>query len=745
LSNQSANAAINSLDQFFSSLSSSVINKGAQLFSQLKDLKETLTTSGVADQTMVGELEKLIKEREQCLDALEEMKERLDPTHVHKIKGRVEVLESKCERLENDLADARFDLEKTLTKNQRLQNQLAQVLEQKRSIRSPSTQTSTIEGLKDAKESASAPEKSLSPTSNTIEKSPAVSNEELETLKSELEEAQKLSEARLTETHQLTQQIITLKQDIEKLKLSNQQVPDNAIRESSLYKSLQSQYSILMLEHQQVRNCFDEAKRLLNTAKTQHLMQLEEIRQEELSYQSEVRNEMSRLENSLSATQRDYELLKVEYEKTITANEQAAPIAKELREMVESLQKNIQQLKNEINRYKTRAYKAEGRLQELEKDSKADHERKLSTSKPQDSEDQTTSTAETKEPETTPAEQTNDDKIKTLEERIQSLEGDKKELEDKLDTYTLLDKEKIDLITAEKKSRLYIDDLKKKMDDHRKEYEKKKEHMKEDHKQLQREVNNKKQEAQALMGEMESITQAFEEMQEQNIRLLQQLKEKDDANLKLMSERIKAQNIQKLLTEEKQLFQSELSAITAEKDRLNNLVQKLEDREKNSDAAIASSEKEMNLRQQVIELYKKKALESNQQLQEQLLKMNELESLRSSTQQSLLVKTEECENESQNTRRIQEEVANVKRRLEKYRQREWTTSSDEVLLEEIKTYRTKLNCPVCTSRKKDTVLTKCFHVFCSECIKTRYETRQRKCPKCNAAFGANDFHKIYLS
>jgi hypothetical protein len=45
LSNQSANAAINSLDQFFSSLSSSVINKGAQLFSQLKDLKVHLSPS----------------------------------------------------------------------------------------------------------------------------------------------------------------------------------------------------------------------------------------------------------------------------------------------------------------------------------------------------------------------------------------------------------------------------------------------------------------------------------------------------------------------------------------------------------------------------------------------------------------------------------------------------------------------------------------------------------------------------
>ena len=39
LSNQSANAAINSLDQFFSSLSSVVSNRGAQLFSQLEQLK----------------------------------------------------------------------------------------------------------------------------------------------------------------------------------------------------------------------------------------------------------------------------------------------------------------------------------------------------------------------------------------------------------------------------------------------------------------------------------------------------------------------------------------------------------------------------------------------------------------------------------------------------------------------------------------------------------------------------------
>lgn len=48
--------------------------------------------------------------------------------------------------------------------------------------------------------------------------------------------------------------------------------------------------------------------------------------------------------------------------------------------------------------------------------------------------------------------------------------------------------------------------------------------------------------------------------------------EKDDANFKLMSERIKAKSVQKLLTEEKQLFQAEISAIIAERDKYDNLI-----------------------------------------------------------------------------------------------------------------------------------------------------------------------------
>ncbi|XP_015685295.1 E3 ubiquitin-protein ligase BRE1B-like, partial [Protobothrops mucrosquamatus] len=79
----------------------------------------------------------------------------------------------------------------------------------------------------------------------------------------------------------------------------------------------------------------------------------------------------------------------------------------------------------------------------------------------------------------------------------------------------------------------------------------------------------------------------------------------------------------------------------------------------------------------------------------------------------------------------QEDISRLRRKLEKQRKVEVYADADEILQEEIKEYKAKLTCPCCNTRKKDAVLTKCFHVFCFDCVKTRYDTRQRKCPKCN--------------
>ena len=71
---------------------------------------------------------------------------------------------------------------------------------------------------------------------------------------------------------------------------------------------------------------------------------------------------------------------------------------------------------------------------------------------------------------------------------------------------------------------------------------------------------------------------------------------------------------------------------------------------------------------------------------------------------------------------------------------EMASDMDEILKEEIREYKETLTCPSCkvtddpsllwiilTSasqvKRKDAILTKCFHAFCYDCLRTRYETR----------------------
>ncbi|XP_004918162.1 E3 ubiquitin-protein ligase BRE1B isoform X2 [Xenopus tropicalis] len=262
---------------------------------------------------------------------------------------------------------------------------------------------------------------------------------------------------------------------------------------------------------------------------------------------------------------------------------------------------------------------------------------------------------------------------------------------------------------------------------------------------LQRKLTATKQEEEALLSEMDVTGQAFEDMQEQNIRLMQQLREKDDANFKLMSERIKSNQIHKLLREEKEELAEQVQGLKAQVDAQLLQVQKLEERERLLHTSLTSIEKEVTLRTQSLELNKRKAVEAAQLAEDLKVQMEHVGETLRDTQNFVCENRSAKEKESFSLKRAQEDVSRLRRKLEKQKKMEVYADADQILQEEIKEYRARLTCPCCNTRKKDAVLTKCFHVFCFECVKTRYESRQRKCPKCNAAFGAHDFHRIYIN
>ena len=74
-----------------------------------------------------------------------------------------------------------------------------------------------------------------------------------------------------------------------------------------------------------------------------------------------------------------------------------------------------------------------------------------------------------------------------------------------------------------------------------------------------------------------------------------------------------------------------------------------------------------------------------------------------------------------------------------------TGSADEILEAQVDELNKKLTCPACCTRQKDTIILKCYHMFCETCVRNRVQTRQRKCPQCSLPFGIHDFHKAYLT
>ncbi len=95
--------------------------------------------------------------------------------------------------------------------------------------------------------------------------------------------------------------------------------------------------------------------------------------------------------------------------------------------------------------------------------------------------------------------------------------------------------------------------------------------------------------------------------------------------------------------------------------------------------------------------------------------------------------------------RLEEDHAALTARVDQLRKMAIQSSAVKELEVEIAAFRKILNCSVCGERRKNTVITKCGHAFCAECVKKNVEARNRKCPGCGHQFGANDHRPLFLT
>ncbi|XP_023706608.1 E3 ubiquitin-protein ligase Bre1 isoform X4 [Cryptotermes secundus] len=720
--------------------------------------------------------------------------------------------ETEAAELRNQIDDLQYELLKVQSRNDKLENHLAEVIEKLKTYQQIHGEDKGI----------------VKPVVTT-----SVSQKKLEDLQKEVEELRELANNRLQELDKLHQQHRDALKEVERLKMDIRQLPESVIVETTEYKCLQSQFSVLYNESMQLKTQLDEARQQLQTSKNAHLRHIEMMETEELLGQKKLRTEVMQLEDILAQLRKEYEMLRIEFEQNLAANEQTGPINREMRHLITSLQNHNQQLKGEVHRYKRKYKDANAEIPKLKKeleeltarigqqtvqemkegslsessckeeessadkgavlvkeetgtctnkegaeeeaegeegDREIDKDRQL-TSPPIKKEKDIKREKDVKKEVKTEkdhreqhrakdAKVAESEMVRDLKAQLKKAMNDQKEMKLLLDMYKGVSKEqrdKVQLMAAEKKTRAELEDIRqqlKKMQENKREERKKLcdedamrkiKQLEEQAYQLQKQVASQKQEEEALLNEMEVTGQAFEDMQEQNSRLIQQLREKDDANFKLMTERIKSNQLHKLAREEKDVLKEQVATLTTQVEATNIVVRKLEEKERILQNSLATVEKELALRQQAMEMHKRKAIESAQSAADLKLHLEKYHAQMKEAQQVVAEKTSALEAEAYKTKRLQEEIAQLRRKAERMKKLEMAETLDEVMLEEIREYKETLTCPSCKVKRKDAVLSKCFHVFCWDCLRTRYETRQRKCPKCNAAFGANDYHRLYLS
>lgn len=123
----------------------------------------------------------------------------------------------------------------------------------------------------------------------------------------------------------------------------------------------------------------------------------------------------------------------------------------------------------------------------------------------------------------------------------------------------------------------------------------------------------------------------------------------------------------------------------------------------------------------------------------------------------LAERTDQVEAETHARRRAEEAVQKAEKDAEKWKKKaaaataaangqgrflESNESKDTA--EENVMLKRMLKCSACQQRFKTHTITRCFHLFCRECIDARLETRQRKCPSCSIGFGAQDVQQVYF-
>ncbi|XP_051134328.1 E3 ubiquitin-protein ligase BRE1-like 1 [Andrographis paniculata] len=257
-------------------------------------------------------------------------------------------------------------------------------------------------------------------------------------------------------------------------------------------------------------------------------------------------------------------------------------------------------------------------------------------------------------------------------------------------------------------------------------------------------LKSKTEETEAYIAEIETIGQAYDDMHNHNQELLRQITEKDDYNEKLVIEGARARQLEDALLVEKNMLEKAVQptrkVVTSgdfKVGRVGNQLKALRDHLKR----VAEDD---IYKADTMELVQTRLLDTKKSSQQLTSTLDETQSQVERSRGSLTDVQIQREKNRFRNKRVEEDLDDLRSKVQQLESQAQSSSVNEKLQQELKGYKEILICSVCNDRRKEVVITKCYHLFCNACVQRILNTRHRKCPACSASFGANDVKPVYI-
>ncbi|PFH53827.1 hypothetical protein AMATHDRAFT_136911 [Amanita thiersii Skay4041] len=264
-------------------------------------------------------------------------------------------------------------------------------------------------------------------------------------------------------------------------------------------------------------------------------------------------------------------------------------------------------------------------------------------------------------------------------------------------------------------------------------------------------INTQQTQAEAsLFAELEKLSTSWEALDRQVKSKILDLSQMEDRLNKSGLDKAKSDNKFFAAMRDKEAIDVERKNVARNMEKQAKAVERFVDQERNLNDQVGDLEKEVGLLKKGYDTLKRE----NFKLQAEMIDLRHLKEYEKRMKDAAKGVYNERERELQiqisKYRSTEEGLARARKEAEQ-QILEWKKSAastsqnkQDKQANEVQSLKELLRCSTCKTHFRNTVITKCMHTFCKQCVEARIATRQRKCPACNLVFAQSDVQTLWF-